>query len=384
MTAAPPADRLAVLRPAAASQRVVAEIRLVSGRTRHLRIAALPVAAVFVPLSIADPAWLSVVSLAGISAIVVIGLNVLSGYAGQISLGQAVFVGVGAYTAAYLGGQLHLPLPVWLLGSAVVGAVIGAAVGPIALMVRGPYLIFVSLALLAVGQWVFVDWTSFTGGSTGLTAFLPSSIGPVDFGALRLGNQVYSADAGTGVLIWLVVLVCLLLASNIDRSSSGRAMRAVRGNEVAAAAVGISLARSKIAAFAVSAAMAAVAGALLAAQTQYVSPGSFDLGTSLTYLVILMLGGSGTRFGPIVGALAIGALQQVLTELGPALPFVAANGAQHGFTVAQLTQVVLGVVLVCVIAFQPRGMAALWPALASRAGRLLGARTARPTPGPAR
>jgi branched-chain amino acid transport system permease protein len=359
----------------AVAPRILGEIRLVTGRSRHLRIAVLVALVVVLPLTITSSVWLSVLALAGISAIVVIGLNVLTGYAGQISLGQAVFVGVGSYTAAYLGDRHGLPMPVWLLGTAAVGAVVGAVVGPIALRVRGPYLIFVSLALLAIGQWVFSDWTSFTNGSTGEPAFLKTSIGPVNFAALKIGSRVYSA-AGLCLLIWLIVLICLWLASNVDRSRVGRAMRAVRGNEAAASAAGISLGRTKISAFAVSAAMAAVAGALLAAQTQYVSPGSFDLSTSLTYLVVLMLGGSGTRLGPIIGALAVGALQQGLTDVGPSLPFIAANGSQGSFTVAQLTQAVLGLVLVGVLAFQPRGLAALWTVV----GRL----RRRAQPGPLR
>lgn len=347
----------------------------------ELRAVALPlliaVLAVAIPLNVGNAAWLSVFAFAGISALVAIGLNVLTGYTGQISLGQAAFVGLGSYTAVVLGSRWHLPLLVWLLGSALAGGLLGALSGPLALRIRGPYLIFVSLALISLGQYVFTTWSSVTGGTAGITSVLPLRIGSVDFGGLTVGGEHYSSTQSIIVLTWLVAAVAVLVDSHLSRGRVGRALKAVRDNEVLASSLGIRAARCKIFAFAVGGALAATAGALYAAQSGYVTPGDFGLQQSVQYLIVLVVGGIGTQAGPVLGALVLGAIPQLLTQYAGSLPYVAsasAVGSTH-FTISvdQLSDVIYGLLLVGVLLLAPRGLATLWqrPAHATTSARTL-------------
>ncbi|MGH2805216.1 MAG: branched-chain amino acid ABC transporter permease, partial [Thermoleophilaceae bacterium] len=151
------------------------ELRLFRTRSAQAGLAALIAVWALLPVMVTDDFWLSVLNYAGITAIGAIGLNLLTGYTGQVSLGHAFFLGVGAYAAAQLGGELDLPLVLWLPGAALVGALIGAAVGPFALRLRGNYLVIVTLGLVFLGEHLFRNLDSVTGGNSGTSVVAPVS-----------------------------------------------------------------------------------------------------------------------------------------------------------------------------------------------------------------
>ena len=338
------------------------DLRLFPSRQSRLALAALLVAGVLFPLSIKSEFWLSVFDYAGIAAIGAMGLNLLTGYTGQVSLGHAFFLGVGAYSAVFFGGHHGLPLPVWLLAAAAAGGVVGALVGPFALRLRGNYLAVVSLGLVFLGLHIFRNWTSVTGGPGGTSVQAPLKLGPIDFAHLEIGNYVYTRNQGFFLLVWGLVAVVALLAKNVVRTRPGRNMQAVRDRDVAAEVIGVSLARTKVGAFVVSSALAAMAGALFGAYQQFVQPDGWDLFLSIQYIAIIIVGGVGTIFGAILGALFIGAVPQLVDHYSKSIPFVSTSASGSGFhlTVFQLNQIIFGVLIVVFLVLEPRGLAALW------------------------
>jgi branched-chain amino acid transport system permease protein len=338
------------------------DLRLFRSRQARIAVAALLVAGVLFPLSYSGDFWLSVLNYAGIAAVGAIGLNLLTGFTGQVSLGHAFFLGVGAYSAVWFGGHQDLPLPVWLLAAAAVGGLLGAVVGPFALRLRGNYLAVVSLGLVFLGVHVFRNWTSVTGGPGGTQVSAPLELGPIDFGNLELGGYVYSRNQGFFLLVWGIVALTALLAKNLVRTKAGRDMQAVRDRDVAAEVIGVSLFRTKVGAFVVSSAMAAVAGALFGAYQQFVEPDGWGLFLSIQYIAIIIVGGVGTIFGSILGALFIGAVPQIVDRYSSAIPFVSSSASEAGFhvTVFQLNQIIYGLLIVVFLVVEPRGLAALW------------------------
>jgi branched-chain amino acid transport system permease protein len=338
------------------------DLKLFRSRQSRLAVLVALVLLVALPLSINDDFWLSVFNYAGIAAVGAIGLNLLTGFTGQVSLGHAFFLGVGAYSAVYFGGTHGWPLPLWLLVSAVVGGLIGFIVGPFALRLRGNYLAVVSLGLVFLGIHVFTNWDSVTGGPGGTGVDAPLKLGPIDFAELRIGDYVYTRNQGFFLLVWGLVVVCALLAKNIVRSRPGRAMQAVRDRDVAAEVIGVSLARYKIGAFVISSALAAMAGALFGSYQQYVTPESWNLFLSIQYIAIIIVGGVGTIFGSILGAIFIGAMPRIVEEFSDSIPLVADSASGSGFqlTVFQLNQVIFGALIVLFLVLEPRGLAAVW------------------------
>jgi len=339
------------------------DLKLFKSRQSRISVVALLVFGVLFPLSYKGDFWLSVLNYAGIAAVGAIGLNLLTGYTGQVSLGHAFLLGVGSYAAVYFGGTHGWPLPLWLLACAVVGGLVGLIVGPFALRLRGNYLAVVSLGLVFLGIHIFTNWDSVTGGPGGTGVAAPLKLGPVDFTKLTLGNQVYSRNQSFFLLVWGIVALTALLAKNIVRTRTGRAMQAVRDRDVAAEVIGVSLARYKVGAFVISSAMAAVAGGLFGAYQQFVTPDSWNLFLSIQYIAIIIVGGVGTIFGSILGALFVGAVPQVVDKFSGHIPFVSkSTTSASGFhlTVFQLNQMIFGALIVLFLVVEPLGLAAVW------------------------
>jgi branched-chain amino acid transport system permease protein len=310
--------------------------------------------------------WLDVLARCGLAAVGAIGLNLLTGYTGQISLGHAFFIGCGAYVAGYFGVQQGLPLPVWLPLAFVVGAVIGAAIGPFALRLRGDYLAIVTVGLLYLGAHIFTNWDTVTGGHSGTATAAPVAIGPIDFNHLHAFGQIYTRRQGMFWLCWLVVGIAALLATNIVRSRPGRAMQAVRDQDVAAEVIGVSLTRYKIGAFAVSSGLAAVAGALFGVVQQFVNPSDFGgapgLVLSITYVAMIIIGGISTIRGSIIGAILVVGLPQVIQHLSEQthIPFVKGSSGGSGvLSVFALNQIIFGLLIIVFLLFESRGITAL-------------------------
>lgn len=307
------------------------------------------------PLLLGD-FWITILVHAGIAAVGAIGLNILTGFTGQVSLGHAFFLGIGAYAAAFLAGRWNLPFPIWLIGGAALGGVIGGLAGPFALRLRGHYLAIVSLGLLFLGNHVFEHWTSLTGGLTGTAVSAPVAIGSFDLGNLRGVGLPLTRNQGFFYFTWAVVLVLGLAARNLLRSRPGRALQAVRDRDQAAEVIGVSLVHWKVGAFVVSSGYAACAGAMYAAFARYVSPLDWGLFLSIQYVAMIVVGGIGSVAGSILGALFLTLLPHLVEAASSRLPFVAATGSRGGITVFTLNQMLFGLLIIGFLLWEPLGL----------------------------
>ncbi|WP_205696978.1 branched-chain amino acid ABC transporter permease [Conexibacter sp. SYSU D00693] len=337
------------------------ELRLFRTRWSQAGLVALVALWALTPYVLADDFWLSVLDYAGIAAIGAIGLNLLTGYAGQVSLGHAAFLGVGAYSAGYLGSELELPFLLWLPAAALIGGLLGAVLGPFALRLRGNYLAIVTLGLVFLAEHVFRNLRDVTGGNSGRSVQAPPEVGPVDFSDLSFGGESFSNNQGWFWLVWGLVAVVALLAKNISRTRPGRALQAVRDRDVAAEVIGVQLGRTKVWAFAISSAFAALAGGLYGSYQQFVSPDEFSLFLSIQYIAIIIVGGVGTIFGAVLGALFLGGLPGIIERYSDSIPGVATSAGGDGFiSVFSLNQAIFGALIVGFLVLEPRGLAALW------------------------
>jgi branched-chain amino acid transport system permease protein len=311
------------------------------------------------PMQISD-FQLSVLNRAGIFAVGALGLNLLTGYAGQVSLGHAFFMAVGAYSWAHFGGEQNLPLLVWLPVAGVIGAGVGALIGPFALRLRGNYLAIVSLGLVFIGIHIWNNFESVTGGFDGVGGSRAARIGPIDFAALDLGGTKYTVEQAYFWLIWIVVAIVALAMKNVVRSRPGRALQAVRDRDVAAAVIGVDLARYKVAAFAVSSGLAAMCGALFGSYYGYISPDQWNLLLSIQFIAIIIVGGVGTVFGAIVGAVFIAGAPLMIEQYSDQIPLVNFLTDHANLTIPTLNQLLFGLVIILFLILEPRGIAGLW------------------------
>lgn len=335
------------------------DLRLFRSTASKIALVALAVVFLLVPQQL-DDFWLSVLNRAGLFAIGAIGLNLLTGYTGQVSLGHAFFLAVGGYTWAHFGAEQGWSMVLWLPAAALIGALVGAVVGPFALRLRGNYLAIVSLGLVFIGTHIWNNFESVTGGSGGVTGDRAATVGPIDFGDLELGGRSFSREQSYFWLIWLVVAVVTIIAKNIVRTRPGRAMQAVRDRDVAAEIVGVNLARYKVAAFALSSAYAAVAGALLGSYSAFLLPDQWTLILSIQFIAILIVGGVGTVFGSILGALFIAGGPLVIEEYATSISGVSWLVEQGGMSTATLNQLLFGLVIILFLVLEPHGLAGIW------------------------
>lgn len=334
------------------------DLVLFRNRLAKAGLAGLLLAGVAAPLVVGD-FWTTVLVYGGIASVGAIGLNLLIGFTGQVSLGQAFFLGVGAYTAAVLAGRFGVPFPLWLVGAAVAGGFIGGLVGPFALRLRGHYLAIVSLGLLFLGNHVFEHWTAVTGGLTGTAVTAPVRLGPLDAGNLgRLGLPL-NRTQGYYYFTWIVVAALALAARNLLRTRPGRALQAIRDRDQAAEVIGVSLVHWKVGAFVVSSAYAACAGAMYASFARYISPLDWGLALSITYVAMIVVGGIGSVSGSILGALFLTTLPRLVEAVSGSLPFVS-QGGTGGITVFTLNQALFGLLIVAFLLWEPLGLIELW------------------------
>jgi branched-chain amino acid transport system permease protein len=265
-------------------------------------------------------------------AAAIIGLNILTGYSGQISLGNGAFMAIGSYTTALLTTRLGVPYPVTIPIGALLAFVIGILVGIPALRLRGIYLALATFALALSVTPLLNNFDAFTGGHVGISL---KPIHPASWLPLSNEQWLYFFD-------WTVVAIVFLPAWLLLRSRTGRAWMAIRDSETAAVANGISLAYYKTLAFGVSAACAGVAGSLLVINIQYAQPDAFSLNLSLQLLIGVVIGGLAYVWGPILGA-----------SLAIWLPFFAER------TLGTKPDIGFGLFLIAVVFFAPNGLAGL-------------------------
>ncbi len=240
-------------------------------------LAAMLVILLVLPTIVQDDFWLSVLIYSGITAIGAIGLNLLTGYTGQISLGHAFFIGAGAYARRSSAATWACRCPLWLLASAAVGAVLGGLIGPFALRLRGHYLAIVTLGLVFLGEHLWRNCDDrHRRQQRHLGARPGPPIGPVDLGAIEIAGENYSRNQGYFWLVWVLVAIVALLAKNLARTRPGRALQAVRDHDLAAEVIGVRAGRYKVGAFVVSSAIASMAGALFGSLPAARQPGRLD------------------------------------------------------------------------------------------------------------
>jgi branched-chain amino acid transport system permease protein len=308
---------------------------------------------------------LGVLTICGVYAIGAIGLNLLTGYAGQVSLGHAFFFAAGGYAAAYLGAQRQWPLLAYLLAASLIGFLVGAVVGPFALRLRGNYLVIVTLGLVFMGEHLWKNWRSVTGGGSGTSVRdAPTMIGTWDFKDLNVLKVAYEKEQSLFWLVWAAVAIVALLAKNLVRSRAGRAMQAVRDRDLSAEVIGVNLARYKVGAFAWSSAFAALSGAFYGVVTQRLEVGIFSLFLSITFVAMVIIGGVGTIFGSVLGAVLVYGGQQVIARNSDLFLFdklLATSPTDDGwFSIGEFNSILFGLFIVLILLFEPRGLAALW------------------------
>ena len=335
------------------------DLRIFQSRAARIGMLVLAILYFWIPGYFPD-FEISVLNEAGMFAIGAIGLNLLTGYTGQVSLGHAFFLACGAYTWAHFGGEQGWSLALWLPLSAVVGGLVGALIGPFALRLRGNYLAIVSLGMVFIGTHIWNNWQSVTGGSSGVSGERAAKVGGVDFAALEVGGQSYTREQGYFWLIWGAVALAALLAKNIVRTRPGRALQAIRDRDVAAAVIGVKQARYKVAAFALSGAYAAVAGGLLGSYRGYVSPDEWNLLLSIQFVAIIIVGGVGTIFGSIIGSVFIAGAPPLIEEYSESIPLVSYLTEQGGMSLDTLNQLLFGLVIILFLVIEPHGLAGVW------------------------
>src|SRR5579859_2279735 len=296
---------------------------------------------VLLPLLLPE-ALLTVYIFIGLSTMVVSGLSLLMGFAGQVSLGQAAFYALGAYTAALLTRNVHVPPLLALAIAPAVSAAIAYVVGLPLLRLRGHYLAFGTLAFQLITLSAIGEARDLTGGDTGLASIPPFGIGPLVLeGPFK--SLVFGYLAGG------LALLTLLLNQHLVRSRPGRALRALATSEAGALACGVPVGRYKLQVFALSAAYAGLAGGVFAFYVSYIAPGSFPLVRSIEFLIMATVGGLGSVWGAAVGATLVTLVVQVLQALGtvPGMPLRAP---------AVFSYAVYGLVLVGIMLALPGGV----------------------------
>lgn len=272
-------------------------------------------------------------------AIVGVGLNVLIGLTGQVSFGHVGFYAIGAYTTAILTTDAGWSFwAAWPLG-AVLAAVVGGLVAIPALRVRGPYLAMLTIAFGFIVEHGIVESRELTGGQNGIMGVMAPSLGGWAEG-----------ERAMAVLAIVTAALCLWLYAKLSRGTWGAAMRAVRDSEIAADSLGINPLWIKTVAFVISAALAGLAGALFSPLSGFVTPHSFNFSLSILFVLVVMIGGSGTVAGPLIGAVLVGLLPEWLASL------------------EEYRLLFFGALLLVVLLVAPRGMVGLFEALAAKLG----------------
>lgn len=337
-------------------------------RSRGAAVAATAVLAVLVPFWV-DEFWLSTLVFVVIMALGALGLEVLTGRTGQISLGHAFFLAVGAYTGGFLGADLHLPAVAWIPAAGVAAGVLGGLVAPTALRLRGLYLAIVTIGLVYLGQHVFTNVTALSGGPGGRTLPAPT-FGPVDFArGVSLSRLVIDRNGMYYYFSLLLLAAGLVFVRNLGRSRFGRGMTAVRDGEVAAAVLGVRVARTKITAFVISSFITGVAGAMYGSFLGFVTPSQFGLVLSIEFVVMIVVGGMGSVWGPVLGAAFVIGFSSLLQNASAALPFLAGGTRTTGIPVLDASAIAYGVLLIVFLLLEPGGLVGLARRIAFRARR---------------
>jgi branched-chain amino acid transport system permease protein len=287
-----------------------------------------------------------VANLIGFAIIAALGLNILTGCTGQISLGHAAFVGVGGYATAILMTRVGLPFWVALPLAGIVAALLGLVIGIPSLRVKGLYLCIATLASQFILEYVFMHWESMTRGIRGINVPPPS-----------LAGFVFDTEKSFYYITLAMVFIGVGFARNLLRTKWGRAFIAIRDRDLAAEIMGINLFRYKLIAFALSAFYAGVAGGLWAAFMKVVTPEHFPFHLSIQYLAMIIVGGLGSVIGSIFGAIFMTLVPELLNVL-TGMSKIYFPGLDQLFI--PMKEIVFGSLIVGFLVFEPHGLAEIW------------------------
>ena len=304
-------------------------LRRAKGKWTYLVIAALLLFLILIPFDWFLGQYTTLMIFIGLSTMVTVGLCLLLGYTGQISLGQAAYYGIGAYMSAVLSKTYSVnPWLAMLIAATVTGA-FAYLIGYPIFRLRGNYLAMATLGLGLIVWILFRQLSQYTGGPDGM-AGIPY---------LSLGGFIFDTPFKRYFLVWFFCLTILLISQNIVRSRTGRALRAIHGTEAAAESIGINVAQFKVKIFVLSAVYASLAGSLFVHHLRFVSPQSFDFLASVKLVVMAVIGGLASVWGAIFGAATTRILSdELLLRFG------------------ELDVVVYGLILMLVMIFMPEGL----------------------------
>jgi branched-chain amino acid transport system permease protein len=320
-------------------------------RTQWLLLLAF-IAFMFTMPLYASHRMLTISTIIGITVISVLGLNILTGYCGQISIGHAGFMAVGGYVSAVLtvklGWSFWAALPCAGLGAGLVGIIFGLP----SLKIKGFYLIMATVAAQFIIIWVILQFYGVTGGADGMSVRKPS-----------IGSFVFESKASYFYLVMVIACIAVYAAKNIVRTRVGRAFIAIRDNDLAAEVMGVNLWIYKLTAFFIGCVFAGVSGALLVHYFAFVSTDTFPFMNSVWYLGMLIVGGMGSTTGAIIGTVSLKLLDEGVTILGPmlasAFPAIAVQAA------ASLSLITRGLIIIIFLIFEPRGLVHRWELIKS-------------------
>jgi len=294
-----------------------------------------------------DPYIIYLINLSGISVIAAMGLNLLIGFTGQISLGHAGFFAIGAYTAAFFATTFKVPfLPAMLLAG-ILAAIAGAIVGIPCLRLRGLYLAMATMSFGVVIEYIVINWESVTRGVRGISIPKPTILG-----------MAFDNDRKFYFLILFIVILMVIIAKNIVRTKVGRAFVAIRDRDIAAEVIGVDLTKYKVLSFVISSFYGGVAGCLYSYYVSYVHPEHFNLLLSIEYIAMIIVGGLGTILGSILGAIFITIVPDLLkifaVWLGKMIPGFAGKYDENW------NLAMFGILIILFLIFEPGGFNAIW------------------------
>ncbi|MEB0133960.1 branched-chain amino acid ABC transporter permease [Actimicrobium sp. CCC2.4] len=332
------------MRIGSAKQSYLADQALFDSTPQRAWFGVLLLALVAFPF-MANEYWLYLACLVGLNIVSTTGLNLLTGYTGLVSLGQAAFMGLGAYTVAILQVRYGSPFLLNLLAGGIVAMLGGILVGLPSLRVKGLYLAIATIAAGFMTHFLFAHWAGITGGNGGMT--VPPA-------------RLFGAELDTSFrLYWVIAPIMILMvfgAANLFRTRIGRAFIAIRDRDISAAVLGIPLMPYKLMSFAISSFYAGVAGGLFAYFFRVVTPESFPLLMSIFFLAAVIVGGMGTISGSIFGAIFMTLVPELLKLIVGWLPL----GDNATLVLSPVRTIVFGSMIVLFLIFEPHGLAEIW------------------------
>jgi branched-chain amino acid transport system permease protein len=295
---------------------------------------------------VANQYMLYIANMIGFAVIGAIGLNLLTGFTGQISLGHAAFIGIGGYTSAIVVTKFGLSFWLSIPLAGLVAAAAGMIIGIPSLRVKGLYLCIATLAAQFIFEFIFVHWESMTNGITGINVPPPA-----------IAGFSFNTEKRFYWITLVFVIIAVMYARNLVRSRMGRAFMAIRDRDLSAEIIGINIFRYKLSAFAISSFYAGVVGALWIFYLKVITPEHFSLLLSVEYLAMIIVGGLGSIIGSIFGGIFMTLVPEILNFLSGIIKTVMPG---QEAILEPMKNVIFGMLIILFLIFEPRGLAEIW------------------------